>query len=175
MTVQEIKKAVFARRNGVVADRLRSAGDPHHFIMGCNLVEVMQVAQMAGKDSATAQALWDARDHRECRLAAPMLYRPEEMTLEKAMEWVATVESHEVADNLCHKLLRHCPFASELVARLLDDPSPMTEYTAYRLRLNLIVSGALPEPDAAERARYAELSRQRSGATARVLRDLQLY
>ncbi len=172
MTVQEIKKAFFARRNGVVADRLRSAGDPHHFIMGCNLVEIMQVAQMVGKDTATAQALWNDVDHRECRLAAPMIYPPGEFTPEKALEWTESLESYEVADNLCHKLLRHCTFAPELVERLLDNPSPMTEYTAYRLRLNLIVSGILSEPDEAERARLAELARHRSGALARLLLEI---
>ena len=39
-----IRKEFFAFRNGIVADKLRKAGDPHGMIMGCLLVDIAAIA-----------------------------------------------------------------------------------------------------------------------------------
>lgn len=146
--IQEIRKEFFAFRNGIVADKLRKAGDPHSMIMGCLLVDIQAIAQRAkgtiGDDeqlAALAQELWNDTKSRECRLVAPMLYPVHEMTLEKALQWSQTVETVEIADNLCHKLLRHTADADDLFRRLIADERPMVKYTGYRLLLNLLLLG----------------------------------
>ena len=148
--VREIRKEFFAFRNGIVADKLRKAGDPHSIIMGCLLVDVQAIAArfrdgINGKEqlAALAQELWSDTNSRECRLAAPMLYPAEVMTLEKALAWCDTVETVEIADNLCHKLLRHTADADTLFRRLIADERPLVKYTGYRLMLNLMVLGKL--------------------------------
>ena len=175
--VQAMKQAFFACRNGVVADALRAAGDPHRYIMGCQLTDVAsivsQVSQVShfsqhsqdsrisqdsqdsqlSRDSQQSQpsqdsffarlarALWTDRDHRECRMAATMLYPPNEFSQETALEWARGVETSEIADVLCHRLLRKLPFALELADQLLADETPLVRYTAFRLLLNLLLMG----------------------------------
>ena len=87
--------------------------------------------------------LWSDTNSRECRLAAPMLYPAEEMNLEKALEWCQTIESVEIADNLCHKLLRHIDDCNTLWRQLVADERPLVKYTGYRLLLNLLMLGKL--------------------------------
>ncbi len=103
---QDLKKEFFAYRNGIIAEQLRAAGDPHTMIMGCQLADIITIASHYNKDAQLAQSLWDDEQHRECRLAATMLYPIEEFKMETALAWCNSVESVEVADVLCHRLLR---------------------------------------------------------------------
>ena len=160
-TVQEncrgIRQEFFAFRNGIVADRLRKAGDPHSMIMGCLLVDVTAIASRIGDGldesarAAVAQELWNDTRSRECRLAAPMLYPAPLMTAEEALQWCNDVESIEVADNLCHKLLRHIDGSGSLFRQLIADDRPLVKYTGYRLLLNLLITGKV-QPSASLRA-----------------------
>lgn len=154
---REIRKEFFAFRNGIVADKLRKAGDPHTMIMGCLLVDVQAIVQRqreAIDDAETLKALalelWNDINSRECRIAAPMLYPAELMTLEQALQWCLSVETVEVADSLCHKLLRHIAEADALFRQLIADERPLVKYTGYRLLLNLLLLGKV-QPNASLR------------------------
>ena len=156
--LREIRKEFFAFRNGIVADTLRKAGDPHGMIMGCLLVDINSIVARFrdGIDDkeqlkAISAELWSDTHSRECRLAAPMLYPAEEMSLALAMQWCETVETTEVADNLCHKLLRHIPEADGLFRQLIARESPLMKYTGYRLLLNLLLLGKV-QPNASLKA-----------------------
>ena len=144
--LKEMRKEFFAFRNGIVADKLRKAGDPHGMIMGCLLVDISGIAARARESIgeteqliAIAKELWSDTNSRECRLAAPMLYPAEEMNLDQAILWCESVETTEVADNLCHKLLRHINDADSLFRQLIVDDCPLLKYTGYRLLLNLLL------------------------------------
>ena len=156
--IQEILRGIrqefFAFRNGIVADTLRKAGDPHPVIMGCLLVDVNAIAkrfsEAIGDDelsTAIACELWADTNSRECRLAAPMLYPADEMGQEEAMQWCLTVETTEVADNLCHKLLRHINDADALFRQLIAQDVPPVKYTGYRLLNNLLMLGKVQPTD----------------------------
>ena len=145
--IQEFKKEFFAFRNGVVADKLRAAGDPHQVIMGCQLADVIAIVGHYDKNAQLAQALWDNVEHRECRLAAPMLYPVEEFGINTAVEWCQSVESVEIADVLCHRLLRHLPYAKDLWEKLRSNDNPMVRYTAWRLLLNLLIMNRIEKSD----------------------------
>ena len=145
---REIRKEFFAFRNGIIADKLRKAGDPHTMIMGCLLVDVMGIASrmreaINNDDELRTLAcdLWNDTNSRECRLAAPMLYPADLMSLEEAMEWCSSVETVEIADNLCHKLLRNLPDADTLFRKLIAQEQTLVKYTGYRLLLNLLLIG----------------------------------
>ena len=154
MPISALRREFFAFRNGIVAEKLRSAGDPHTAIMGCLLVDLTNIARQARDTiadneqlAALAQELWDNTHSRECRLTAPMLYPVDRMNLGKALEWCESVETVEVADNLCHKLLRHLPEADTLFRHLIAQERTLTKYTGYRLLLNLLRTGkAQPSP-----------------------------
>lgn len=145
-----IRKEFFAFRNGIIANKLRDAGDPHAIIMGCLLVDIVGITSRARErigneiDLATvAQEMWNDTNSRECRLAAPMLFPPGLMSGQLALTWCQDIETTEIADNLCHKLLRHIADSQEVMSQLITQEDTMAKYTGYRLMLNLILLGKL--------------------------------
>ena len=149
-----IRKEFFAYRNGIIADKMRKAGDPHPMMMGCLLVDIMTITRQVretidddGQLAATASELWADTNSRECRLAAPMLYPADMMTLELAVKWCEAVETVEIADNLCHKLMRKIPDADTLFRQLIAQDKPLVKYTGYRLLLNLLLLGKVQPND----------------------------
>ena len=137
--IQEIKKDFFAYRNGIIAEQLRAAGDPHTMILGCQLADIIAITSRYEKNATLAQELWNDEKHRECRMAATMLYPIHEFKMETALAWCLSVESVEIADVLCHRLLRHLPYAKELWAQLLACDKKLVRYIAWRLLLNLMM------------------------------------
>lgn len=144
---QEIRKEFFAYRNGIIAEQLRAAGDPHTMIMGCQLTDVIAIAGRYEKSAELAQELWDDVNHRECRMAATMLYPTHDFKMETALAWCHSVESTEIADVLCHRLLRHLPYAVELWEQLLTCDKKLVRYTAWRLLLNLLIMNRIEKTD----------------------------
>ena len=145
--IQDIKKEFFGYRNGIVAEQLRAAGDPHTMIMGCQVADVIAITSRYEKSATLAQELWDDVHHRECRMAATMLYPTEDFKTETALAWCQSVESVEIADVLCHRLLRHLPYAVELWEQLLACDKKLVRYTAWRLLLNLIIMNRIEKTD----------------------------
>jgi len=142
--LKSIRKEFYAYRNGIVADALRKGGDPHQLIMGCQLTDIVSIASAYGKDRALANALWADTKHRECRLAAAMICPADGFTMADAEQWSRSVMSIEEADVLCHRLLRHLPYALQLFHALVASSEPMVRYAAFRLLLNLVVAGKVP-------------------------------
>jgi hypothetical protein len=176
--IRAIRKEFFAYRNGIVADKLRKAGDPHTMIMGCLLADVMEItgrARDAINDKeqlqALARELWKDTNSRECRLAAPMLYPAELMSQDEALEWCTGVESVEIADNLCHKLLRHLAYADTLFRKLIAQEQTMARYTGYRLLLNLLLTGKTQDTPSLKSIVEAEAAHAQPQLTA-LLRDV---
>lgn len=145
--LKEIKQALFARRNGLVADALRKAGDGHEFIMGCQLGEISDVATRYEPSVELAQALWNEAKHRECRLMASMLMPPQSFDKAMAMQWCNEAVTHEECDVMCHRLLRHLDYSPGLAKQLLDAKDSLARYTGFRLLLNLLLMGNLPRID----------------------------
>ena len=176
--LREMRKEFFAFRNGIVADKLRKAGDPHSVIMGCLLVDIQGIAKRFRENIddmeqlvAIANELWSDTNSRECRLAAPMLYPAELMTLEDALQWCETVETIEVADNLCHKLLRHISDADSLFRQLIVEEHPLVKYTGYRLLLNLLLMGKV-QPTISLRAVVKTEANQAQAPLKSLLKDI---
>jgi len=174
-----IRKEFFAFRNGIIADRLRNTGDPHTMIMGCLLVDVVNIMRQASStmgDDATrarvAQQLWNDTSSRECRLAAPMLFPPQLMTLQEALQWCESVETIEVADNLCHKLLRHLDCTDLLFRQLISNENHLVKYTGYRLMLNLIILNKIQLNDSLRAILEHEASQTTHAPLAQLLNDI---
>lgn len=141
--MQTVKRRLFAMRNGVIADALRRAGSPFRIIFGVNLPQLVEIAEGTPHTCELAQALWDNRTTRESLLLAPMLYPRRLMTADIAARWMRRTMAPEVADILCHRLLRHLPFAEGLVDGAMVEDDDLTRYCGLRLMFNLV--SALPE------------------------------
>ena len=176
--IREIRKEFFAFRNGIIADKLRKAGDPHSMIMGCLLADVTAIVQRTREEinneeklAAIAQELWNDTYSRECRLAAPMLYPARLMTQEMALEWCGTVETVEIADNLCHKLLRQLEDANNLMNQLIVQEDTLVKYTGYRLMLNLLLMGK-QQPNATLKSTVEKEIKQARKPLKSLLKDI---
>lgn len=153
--MQLVKRRFFALRNGIVADLLRRANPGYRMIFGLTLPQIAEVAADTPHTPQMATELWADTRTRESRLLATMLYPPASMDRAVAMEWMCGAATVEEADILCHKLLRHLPFATSLAAEGLESSSEMTRYASLRLLRNLMP----PCVAEAESAARAELLR----------------
>lgn len=146
-TVKQIRREFFVYRNGLLADKLRENGDPHRMIFGLNLSQITEMANRFDIDENVAIELWSSKETRECRLIAPMLFPIDKFTQDLACGWIASVECTEVADNLCHKLLKNLPYADKLCL-LYAQGTILERYTALVLAVNLITIGKTLNYDA---------------------------
>ena len=143
---RQIRQEFFVFRNGLLADNLRNSGDCHRMIFGLNLPQIVDIAKRFEPNHSVATELWNSKETRECRLIAPMLYPVEKFNVETALQWISEIENHEIADNLCHKLLRNVPFASSLATSLIEGDD-MQRYISLRLALNLLTINKVIETD----------------------------
>lgn len=163
--MQGVKRSFFSFRNGVVADTLRRSGSPFHIIFGLTLPQLAEVAQTSGPSAELAEALWTDRRTRESMLLAPMLMPAEAFTEAEALRWASESPCAEVADVLCHRLLRRLPYAEALVEALTaDGRSDGERYVGARLALNL---HALGKVDTAALERLANVD----GAAGTIIRQ----
>lgn len=141
-TIREIKHQFMAYRNGIVADTMHRAGDPHKVIFGLQLPQLSMIAQeVKAKDDMNSKSalkdiagkLWEDIEVRESRLLACYLMPPAVMTRETVLEWADNLRTREEADILTFRLLKRLPYASELPL-LTEAKAP---YLAEALRRNL--------------------------------------
>lgn len=131
--MQQIKRRFFAMRNGLVADTLRRAGSPFKIIFGLNIPQIAEIAEEFGHDMALAESLWHNTTTRESMLAAPMMMRPDDITMDQAVRMVSESPSAEITDSLCHKLLRRLPYSLDLAIALSESDDEMSRYAAMRI------------------------------------------
>lgn len=137
--MQTIKRRFFAMRNGIIADVLRRGGSPFRIIFGLNLPQIVEIAAETEPSADLACRLWANTTTRESMLAAPMIFPREDFDLAMARRWCAGIPTPEVADVLCHRLLRHRPFAAGLADELLaPDNTDISRYTGLRLYFNIV-------------------------------------
>lgn len=135
--MQTVKRHFFAMRNGIIADVLRRGGSPFKIIFGLNLPQIVEIASATPQQRELACRLWENTSTRESMLIAPMIMPRESFTIDDARTWTAQCPCFEVADILCHRLLRHLPFALDLVKEFLGSENEMTRYAGVRLACNI--------------------------------------
>lgn len=135
---QQIKRNFFAMRNSIVADTIRRGGLQYKMIFGLNLPQIADIAATLPHSRELAEELWADIRTRESRLLSPMVYPREELTRERAAEMLREAQTTEVADILCHRLLRHQPYALDLALEAASATDEMHRYGAFRLMSNLV-------------------------------------
>lgn len=150
------KQLCYAMRNGVVADALRQGGSPFRLILGVNLPQLADIAAQLSHTPDLALELWADTSCRESMLLAPMLMPLDALTPDIARRMAGQAICPEVADVLCHRLLRRAPWAADVAAQLADSPKDMERYAALRLYFNIVAR----HPAEALAAARAETARQ---------------
>lgn len=132
-TIPEIRQRIYAMRNGIVADAMRTAGAPYRMIFGLNLPQLSEIARGIGQDVTLAEEMWATSDTRELVLLAPMVMPTESFTIDTARRWVASAPTAEAIDILCLKLLGRQPYIATLAAEWADSPTPLLRHASARL------------------------------------------
>lgn len=149
--MQQLKRALYAMRNGIVADTLRRGGCPYRLIFGVNLPQLTEIATRFGPSGELAAELAQDSSLRESALLSFMLMPVDTLTIDDARGLVRRVRWSEDADILCFKVLRHKAFAARLAAELSRSEAPLDRYTALRLYFSLLNTHAREALDAAMR------------------------
>lgn len=141
--MKEIRQRFFALRNGLLADTLRKGGMNYKYIFGLQLPQLKAIAdefRPASPDEAAAlaRALWADTDCREARLLGCHLMPASEMTRDEALNWAGSLQTREEGDILVFRLLRHLPFASDLIVELESSGSPLLRHAANSLKSFLL-------------------------------------
>lgn len=110
-------------KNGVVSDTLASMKLPHRIIWGLNLPQLKEIAASVPHSAPLAEMLRDDAATRESVLLAPMVMPREGMDFAAACGWVEAAPTPEAVDITVHSLLRHLPFAPELMEHLAASPN----------------------------------------------------
>lgn len=134
----ELRRRLYAMKNGVVADALRAGGCPYRMIWGLNLPQLVEIADSAPHSVQLAEEMWADSVLREAHLMGPLLYPSGELGKEAAMRLIEGVRWPEDADILCFKLLRKAPFAADIAGELAQSDEPLKRYTALRLYFNIV-------------------------------------
>ncbi|MCC8038926.1 MAG: DNA alkylation repair protein [Bacteroidales bacterium] len=153
--MQSLKRRLFAMRNGALGEQMRRSGAPYRIIFGVNLPQLVEIARDYAPDRELAEQLRANVTTRESMLLAPMIYPREELDYATALAWLREVSTPEVADILCHRLLRHMPWAWDLAQEAYNTAeTPLQRYAALRLGFNLFPSNlnGLKEMAEAEQA-----------------------
>lgn len=130
--IQKIKRQFFALRNGVTADALRKGGSPFNIIFGLTIPQLSEIAKNIGYDKKIGKELWKNSSTRCSMLLAPMLFNPEELSFDEAIEMANETPCSEVSDILCLKLLSRTLFVEKLIDHLIVG-SEKERYIALRL------------------------------------------
>ena len=136
--MQQVKRRLFAMRNGVVADALRKGGSSFRLIFGLNLPQLREIAAEIGEDKELAMELRNNTSTRESLLLSLLIWPREELTSEELWEMSGDIADREVADLFCHRLLVNSEFESPMLARLALATEPMRRYMAMRLMYRVV-------------------------------------
>lgn len=149
--MQTLKRRFFAMRNGLLADQMRRAGSPFRIIFGLNIIQLNEIAADYGHDPDFAATLWLNTTTRESMLLAPMLWHHNDFDYAGVMDLCSALPDPEVADMVCHRLLKRRTDAVLIIDALLASEQPLMRYTAMRLTLPLI-GASIPPKKAIEMA-----------------------
>lgn len=156
--MQTLKRRFFAMRNGLLADQLRKAGSQFRIIFGLNVIQLKEIAGDYGHDTEFARELWNNVATRESMLLAPMLWQPDDFDFAEIIALCNEIPEVEVADMVCHRLLKQRNDAKEIIEKLIDSDESLLRYTALRLALPLI--DVCISPEAAIAMADKEISRR---------------
>ncbi len=160
--MQTVKRRLYAMRNGALAAQMRNGGLNYRINFGVNIPQIKEIASDLLQTGLTttelvdlANALWSNENTRESRLIAPMILPIEAMTPELATRWLREAQTTEIADHLCHSLLRKLPYADAAANAVLADAdaSDINRYAALRLILNRLILRKTEPAQAVEQAR----------------------
>lgn len=137
--IRSIKRDFRLGMNGVVSTSMREKGMNYKINFGLSLPQIRDIAKKYPQNSEVAEILWK-ENIRESKLLATMLYPLIDMTLDKAEEWISSIEYNEVSDIVSMYLFAKVPYAEELVLKNIKSDNENKIYFGFRLLTRLLIN-----------------------------------
>jgi 3-methyladenine DNA glycosylase AlkD len=137
-TITDIRKQCRLAMNGVVSSSMRNQGVSYKLNFGVSLPKIKEISTRYQKNEELARCLWD-EDVRELKILATLLYPLNSFDKENACNWIDTISTQEVREQLCVNLLQNLPFAYELTEEVMKSENKEIRLTAYNLFIRLIL------------------------------------
>jgi 3-methyladenine DNA glycosylase AlkD len=107
--LQEIKRMIYLKMNGVTAEQMEKSGVCYSKNYGVSLPEIKQLSSRYTKNIALARALWNEKI-RETMLLAIYLCPEADLDGNLVEKWVGDVVTLELAENISRNLLCRLSF-----------------------------------------------------------------
>lgn len=115
--------------------------------LGVSMATLRPMARELGRNLDLALALWDTGVH-EARILACLTAEPSRITPDQLDSWVADLDSWDLTDQFCNKLVVKTPHAWELAASWAERPRQYVRRAGFSLMAQLAVHDKAA-PDAA--------------------------
>ncbi len=135
---------------GEVLDRLRELGSEHNRqgmarfgintarALGVSMASMRPLARELRREHGLAQTLWDTQVH-EARILACLIDDPKQIGREQLERWVEDLDSWDLTDQFCNKLVVKTPFAWELAVGWAAREEEFVRRAGYSLMAQLAV------------------------------------
>lgn len=138
-TIQSLRHNFFAYRNGMLAEALKAAGNPHTMIFGLNIPQISAIARECTFTPEEIDRMWNEAHSREERLLSLYLMTPCASTIpkEKSMALISGIKGVEEADILSFRVLKYVPYAESIIEELGNKDDNLSRYLAASLRRHI--------------------------------------
>lgn len=106
--------------------------------LGVSMATLRPMARELGRNLDLALALWDTGVH-EARILACLTAEPSRITPDQLDSWVADLDSWDLTDQFCNKLVVKAPSAWELVPAWAERPEEFVRRAGFSLAAQLTV------------------------------------
>ncbi|KAF0233226.1 MAG: hypothetical protein FD177_1857 [Desulfovibrionaceae bacterium] len=142
-----------------ILDKLRELGSEHNRkgmarfgintarALGVGMAAMRPLARELKREHELAQALWDTQVH-EARILACLIDDPKQATRAQLERWVVDLDSWDLTDQFCNKLVVKRPFAWELAVNWAAREEEFVRRAGFSLMAQLAVHHkAAPDED----------------------------
>jgi len=144
---------------GEILEKLRGLGGEHNRqgmarfgintarALGVSMASMRPLARELKREHGLAQELWDTKVH-EARILACLIDDPKQATRDQLERWVEALDSWDVTDQFCNKLVVKTPFAWELAVGWAAREEEFVRRAGFSLMAQLAVHHkAAPDGD----------------------------
>ncbi len=136
--VKQIKRSFRMFMNGVTAASMREKGLEYKINWGVSQMDLRRMAEQYKGDKALAEALWEEKNIRECRLLATLIMPADEMDVEQALEWAEDASTIELMESAVFNLFQHIANAASLADKMLESTDENVRTGTYNLACRIM-------------------------------------
>ena len=136
--VKQIKRSFRLLMNGVTAASMRKKGLEYKINWGVSQMDLRRMAEQYKGDKALAEALWEEKNIRECRLLATLIMPADEMDVEQALKWAEDASTIELMESAVFNLFQHIDNAASLADKMLASTDENVRTGAYNLACRIM-------------------------------------